>query len=276
MAVRKYKPTSPGRRGASVSTFDEVTRAKPEKSLVAKGRKKAGRNNKGKITTRHQGGGNKRRYRVVDFRRNKDGVPAKVAHIEYDPNRSARIALLHYADGEKRYILAPQGVSVGDTLMSGERAEIRPGNALALRNIPVGTVIHAVELRPGGGAKMARSAGVSVQLMAKEGTYATVRLPSGETRRVEAACKGVVGVVGNAEHELVQIGKAGRNRWKNKRPSVRGVAMNPVDHPLGGGEGKSSGGRHPTTPWGKKEGRTRKKNNPSNKYIVRRRGKGRG
>jgi large subunit ribosomal protein L2 len=276
MAVRKYKPTSPGRRGASVSTFDEVTRAKPEKSLVAKGRKKAGRNNKGKITTRHQGGGNKRRYRVVDFRRNKDGVPAKVAHIEYDPNRSARIALLHYADGEKRYILAPQGVSVGDTLMSGDRAEIRPGNALPLRNIPVGTVIHAVELRPGGGAKMARSAGVSVQLMAKEGTYATVRLPSGETRRVEAACKGVVGVVGNAEHELVQIGKAGRNRWKNKRPSVRGVAMNPVDHPLGGGEGKSSGGRHPTTPWGKKEGRTRKKNNPSNKYIVRRRGKGRG
>ena len=276
MAVRKYKPTSPGRRGASVSTFDEVTRAKPEKSLVAKGRKKAGRNNKGKITTRHQGGGNKRRYRVVDFRRNKDGVPAKVAHIEYDPNRSARIALLHYADGEKRYILAPQGVSVGDTLMSGDRAEIRPGNALPLRNIPVGTVIHAVELRPGGGAKMARSAGVSVQLMAKEGTYATVRLPSGETRRVEAACKGVVGVVGNAEHELVQIGKAGRNRWKNKRPSVRGVAMNPVDHPLGGGEGKSSGVRHPTTPWGKKEGRTRKKNNPSNKYIVRRRGKGRG
>jgi len=259
-----------------VSTFDEVTRAKPEKSLVAKGRKKAGRNNKGKITTRHQGGGNKRRYRVVDFRRNKDGVPAKVAHIEYDPNRSARIALLHYADGEKRYILAPQGVSVGDTLMSGDRAEIRPGNALPLRNIPVGTVIHAVELRPGGGAKMARSAGVSVQLMAKEGTYATVRLPSGETRRVQAACKGVVGVVGNAEHELVQIGKAGRNRWKNKRPSVRGVAMNPVDHPLGGGEGKSSGGRHPTTPWGKKEGRTRKKNNPSNKYIVRRRGKGRG
>jgi large subunit ribosomal protein L2 len=276
MAVRKYKPTSPGRRGASVSTFDEVTRAKPEKSLVAKGRKKAGRNNKGKITTRHQGGGNKRRYRVVDFRRNKDGVPAKVAHIEYDPNRSARIALLHYADGEKRYILAPQGVSVGDTLMSGDRAEIRPGNALPLRNIPVGTVIHAVELRPGGGAKMARSAGVSVQLMAKEGIYATVRLPSGETRRVEAGCKGVVGVVGNAEHELVQIGKAGRNRWKNKRPSVRGVAMNPVDHPLGGGEGKSSGGRHPTTPWGKKEGRTRKKNNASNKYIVRRRGKGRG
>jgi large subunit ribosomal protein L2 len=276
MAVRKYKPTSPGRRGASVSSFDDLTRATPEKQLVAKGRKKAGRNNKGKITTRHQGGGTKRRYRIVDFRRNKDGVPARVAHIEYDPNRSARIALLHYLDGEKRYILAPQGVSVGDTLLSGDAADIRPGNALRLRNIPVGTVLHAVELRPGGGAKMARSAGVSVQLMAKEGKYATVRLPSGETRRIEAACKGVVGVVGNAEHELVELGKAGRNRWRGKRPSVRGVAMNPVDHPLGGGEGKSSGGRHPTTPWGKKEGRTRRKNNPSNKYIVRRRGKGRG
>jgi large subunit ribosomal protein L2 len=275
MPVRKYKPTSPGRRGASVSTFNDLTRDKPEKSLVSKGRKKAGRNNKGRITTRHQGGGTKRRYRVVDFRRNKDGVPAKVAHLEYDPNRSARIALLHYVDGEKRYILAPQGVSVGDTVMSGDRAEIRPGNALPLRNIPIGTVIHAVELRPGGGAKMARSAGASVQLMAKEGAYATVRLPSGETRRVEAACKGVVGIVGNAEHELVQVGKAGRNRWRNKRPSVRGVAMNPVDHPLGGGEGKASGGRHPTSPWGKKEGRTRKKKNPSNKYIVRRRGKGR-
>ena len=275
MPVRKYKPTSPGRRGASVSTFKELTRDKPEKSLVAKGRKKAGRNNKGRITTRHQGGGVKRRYRVVDFRRNKDGVPAKVAHLEYDPNRSARIALLHYVDGEKRYILAPQGVAVGDTVMSGDRAEIRPGNALPLRNIPIGTVIHAVELRPGGGAKMARSAGASVQLMAKEGGYATLRLPSGETRRVEAACKGVVGIVGNAEHELVQVGKAGRNRWRNKRPSVRGVAMNPVDHPLGGGEGKASGGRHPTTPWGKKEGRTRRKNKASNKYIVRRRGKGR-
>jgi large subunit ribosomal protein L2 len=276
MAVRKYKPTTPGRRGASVAGFEELTRSKPEKSLVAKGRKKAGRNNAGRITTRHQGGGTKRKYRVIDFRRTKDGVPAKVAEIEYDPNRSARIALLHYADGDKRYILAPQGVSVGDSLISGEKADIRPGNALPLRNIPVGTVIHAVELRPGGGAKMARSAGASVQLMAKEGKYATVRLPSGETRMVEAACKGVVGVVGNAEHELVQVGKAGRNRWKGKRPSVRGVAMNPVDHPLGGGEGKSSGGRHPVSPWGKKEGRTRKKGKASNKYIVRRRGKGRG
>jgi large subunit ribosomal protein L2 len=276
MAVRKYKPTTPGRRGGSVSGFDDITRPKPEKSLVVKGRKKAGRNNKGRITTRHQGGGNKRRYRVVDFRRNKDGVPAKVAHIEYDPNRSARIALLHYMDGEKRYILAPQGLGVGDVLMSGEGAEVRPGNALPLRNIPVGTVVHAVELKPGGGAKMARSAGASIQLMAKEGRLATLRLPSGEMRLVESACKGTVGEVGNAEHELIALGKAGRNRWLNKRPSVRGVAMNPVDHPLGGGEGKASGGRHPTSPWGKKEGRTRKKGKVSNKLIVRRRGKGRG
>jgi large subunit ribosomal protein L2 len=276
MPVRKYKPTSPGRRGASVSSFDELTRATPEKSLLDKGRTKAGRNNKGRITTRHQGGGTKQRFRRIDFRRDKDGVPAKVAHIEYDPNRSARIALLHYVDGEKRYILAPAGVSVGDRLMSGERAEIRPGNALPLRNIPVGTVIHAIELKPGGGAKMARSAGASVQLVAKEGRFATVRLPSGEMRMVEVACKAAVGEVGNAEHELVQLGKAGRSRWKGKRPSVRGVAMNPVDHPLGGGEGKSSGGRHPTSPWGKPEGRTRKKGKPSDKLIVRRRGKGRG
>jgi large subunit ribosomal protein L2 len=276
MAVRKYKPTTPGRRGASVSTFDEVTRAKPEKSLVTKGRNKAGRNTHGRITARHQGGGNKRRYRLVDFRRNKDGIAAKVAHIEYDPNRSARIALLHYVDGEKRYILAPEGLAVGDRLMSGPEAEIRPGNALPLRNIPVGTVVHAIELKPGAGAKMARSAGTSVQLMAKEGHLATLRLPSGETRMVPSTCKATVGAVGNAEHELISLGKAGRARWQRKRPSVRGVAMNPVDHPLGGGEGKSSGGRHPTSPWGQKEGRTRKKNKVSNKYIVRRRGKGRG
>ncbi len=276
MAVRKYKPTTPGRRGASVSTFEEITRAKPEKSLVAKGRNKAGRNTHGRITARHQGGGNKRRYRVVDFRRNKDGIPAKVAHIEYDPNRSARLALLHYVDGEKRYILAPEGLAVGDRLMSGPDAEIRPGNALPLRNIPVGTVVHAIELKPGAGAKMARSAGTSVQLMAKEGHLATLRLPSGETRMVPSTCRATVGAVGNAEHELISIGKAGRARWQRKRPSVRGVAMNPVDHPLGGGEGKSSGGRHPTSPWGQKEGRTRKKNKVSNKYIVRRRGKGRG
>ena len=276
MAVRKYKPTTPGRRGASVSSFDEVTRATPEKSLLDKGRNRAGRNSAGRITTRHQGGGNKRRYRRIDFKRNKDGVPAKVAHIEYDPNRTARIALLHYADGEKRYILAPGGLSVGDRLVSGERADIRPGNALPLRNIPVGTTVHAVELQPGAGARMARSAGASIQVMAKEGRYATLRLPSGEMRLVLAACKATVGEVGNAEHELVQLGKAGRSRWMRKRPSVRGVAMNPVDHPLGGGEGKSSGGRHPTSPWGKKEGRTRHKKKASNKLIVRRRGKWRG
>jgi large subunit ribosomal protein L2 len=228
------------------------------------------------VTARHQGGGNKRRYRQIDFKRNKDGVPAKVAHIEYDPNRTARIALLHYVDGEKRYILAPEGLAVGDRLSSGEGADIRAGNSLPLRNIPVGTTVHAVELQPGAGARMARSAGASVQVMAKEGGYATLRLPSGETRMVLATCKATVGEVGNAEHELIQLGKAGRNRWKRKRPSVRGVAMNPVDHPLGGGEGKSSGGRHPTSPWGKKEGRTRNKKKASTKFIVRRRGKGRG
>jgi large subunit ribosomal protein L2 len=276
MPTRKYKPTTPGRRGASVSGFDEITRDRPEKSLLGKGRNRAGRNNSGRVTTRHQGGGAKRRYRIIDFRRTKDGISAKVAAIEYDPNRSARIALLHYADGEKRYILAPQGIAVGDRLMSGEGADIRPGNALPLRNIPVGTVIHGVELKPGAGAKMARSAGSSVQLVAKEGRYATLRLPSGEMRLVEATCRAVVGEVGNPEHELVALGKAGRARWLRKRPEVRGVAMNPVDHPLGGGEGKSSGGRHPTTPWGKKEGRTRKKGKASSKFILRRRGKGRG
>lgn len=276
MGIRKYKPTTPGRRGASVSTFEELTRDRPEKSLLDRPRKKAGRNNAGRITTRHQGGGTKRRYRVIDFKRNKDGVPAKVAHIEYDPNRTARIALLHYADGEKRYILAPNGLRQGDRVVSGEGADIRPGNALPLRNIPVGTTVHAVELKPGAGAKLARSAGTSVQVMAKEGAYATLRLPSGEMRMVHSACKATVGEVGNPEHELIQLGKAGRNRWLGKRPSVRGVAMNPVDHPLGGGEGKSSGGRHPASPWGKKEGRTRKRKKASDKYIVRRRGKGRG
>ena len=275
MAVRKYKPTTPGRRGGSVSTFDEITRSTPEKALLTKGRKKAGRNVHGRITTRHQGGGTKRRYRLIDFKRNKDGIPAKVATIEYDPNRSSRIALLHYADGEKRYILAPDGVRVGDQLMSGEGAEIRPGNALPLRNIPVGTVVHNVELKPGAGGKMARSAGSSVQLVAKEGDKATLRLPSGEMRMVPLSCRATVGEVGNAEAELISVGKAGRARWKNKRPSVRGVAMNPVDHPLGGGEGKSSGGRHPVSPWGKPEGRTRKKK-PSDRLIVRRRRKKRG
>jgi large subunit ribosomal protein L2 len=275
MPVRKYKPTTPGRRGASVSDFAEISRAKPEKSLTVGLRKKAGRNAQGRITTRHQGGGHKRQYRLIDFKRNKDGIPAKVASIEYDPNRSARIALLHYADGEKRYVLAAQGVKVGDKLRSGPGSDIRPGNALPLASIPVGTVVHAVELKPGAGAKMARSAGAGVQLLAKEGGFATLRMPSGEIRMVPAQCRATVGEVGNPEHELVSWGKAGRNRWRGKRPSVRGVAMNPVDHPLGGGEGKSSGGRHPTSPWGKKEGRTRKPK-PSDKLIVRRRGKGRG
>ena len=275
MAIRKTKPTSPGRRFQSYSDYKELTRAEPEKSLVEPKPKKAGRNNYGRVTTRHQGGGNKNRYRKVDFRRNKDGVPAKVAHVEYDPNRTARIALLHYADGEKRYILLPNRVKVGDKLASGPGAEIRPGNALPLRNIPVGTVVHNVELKPGAGGKMARSAGSSVQLVAKEGDKATLRLPSGEMRMVPLSCRATVGEVGNAEAELISVGKAGRARWKNKRPSVRGVAMNPVDHPLGGGEGKSSGGRHPVSPWGKPEGRTRKKK-PSDQLIVRRRRKKRG
>jgi large subunit ribosomal protein L2 len=275
MAIRKLKPTTPGQRGSSVSDFSEITRRRSEKSLTRPLKKKAGRNVHGRITARHQGGGHKRQYRAIDFKRNKDGIPAKVASIEYDPNRSARIALLHYADGEKRYILAPQGLSRGDRVQSGAGADIRPGNALPLASIPVGTIVHAVELKAGAGAKMARSAGSGVQLLAKEAGFATLRLPSGEIRLVEAKCRATVGEVGNPEHELVSWGKAGRNRWRGKRPSVRGVAMNPVDHPLGGGEGKSSGGRHPTSPWGKPEGRTRKPK-PSDKLIVRRRGKRRG
>jgi large subunit ribosomal protein L2 len=258
-----------------VSDFGEVTRSTPEKSLTRPSPKRAGRNAYGRVTARHQGGGHKRQYRVIDFRRNKDGVPAKVATIEYDPNRTARIALLHYTDGEKRYILAPQGLAVGDRIMSGSGADVRPGNALPLASIPVGTLVHAVELKPGAGAKMARSAGVGVQVLAKEAGRATLRMPSGEIRMVDARCRATVGEVGNAERELVSWGKAGRTRWLGVRPSVRGVAMNPVDHPLGGGEGKSSGGRNPTSPWGKKEGRTRKPK-PSDKLIVRRRGKGRG
>src|SRR5438093_442705 len=275
MGLKAYRPTSPGRRGMTAVTGEDLAKKRPEKSLTESRRSSGGRNNDGRMTVRARGSGHKRLYRLVDFKRDKVGVPARVVAIEYDPNRSARIALLHYVDGEKRYILSPQGLRVGDRLTSGEGAEVRPGNALPLRNIPVGTVIHAVELKPGGGAKMARSAGTSVQLVAKEGRYATLRLPSGEMRLVEATCRATVGVVGNAEHELVQLGKAGRARWKNKRPSVRGVAMNPVDHPLGGGEGKSSGGRHPTSPWGKKEGRTRHKK-ASDKLIIRRRGKKRG
>jgi large subunit ribosomal protein L2 len=276
MGIRNYKPTSPGRRGASGADFVEVTRSTPEKSLLAPTPKSGGRNVHGRITSRHRGGGHKQRYRIVDFRRNKDGVPAKVAAIEYDPNRTSRVALLHYLDGEKRYILAPNRLGVGDMVESGEGADIKPGNALPLRSIPVGTMVHAVELRPGGGAKMGRSAGVAIQLLAKEGGRATLRMPSGEIRQVEVTCRATVGEVGNSEHDLISWGKAGRSRQKGRRPHTRGVAMNPVDHPLGGGEGKSSGGRHPVSPWGKPEGRTRRRNKSSNKLILRRRGKGRG
>lgn len=272
MAIRKYKPTTPGRRGSSVADFVELTRTEPEKSLLRPLHKTGGRNNNGRITTRHKGGGHKRQYRVIDFRRHdKDGIPAKVAHIEYDPNRTARIALLHYADGAKRYILCPNKVKQGDPIEQGPSADIKPGNNLPLRNIPVGTVIHAVEMRPGGGAKIARSAGASVQLVAKEGKNAQLRMPSGEIRNVDARCRATVGEVGNAEQANISWGKAGRKRWKGVRPTVRGVVMNPFDHPHGGGEGKTSGGRHPVSPWGKPEGRTRRANKASDKQIVRRR-----
>jgi len=273
MAIRKYKPTTPARRGGSVSDFATVTRSTPEKSLLAPLPQKAGRNVHGRITSRHRGGGHKRKYRVIDFRRNKDGVPATVAAIEYDPNRSARIALLHYHDGEKRYVLAPRNLKVGSIVESGSEADIKVGNALPLRNIPVGTTIHAVEIQPGGGATFGRSAGTAIQLLAKEGKSAAIRLPSGEIRLVDARCRASIGSVGNEEHELMSLGKAGRTRWKGVRPQTRGVAMNPVDHPLGGGEGKSSGGRHPTDPWGNPERRTRKRNHRSDQYIIRRRGK---
>jgi large subunit ribosomal protein L2 len=271
MPLRKRKPTSAGRRFQSVSDFSEITKTTPEKSLLAPKSKTGGRNAHGRKTSRHRGGGHKQQYRIIDFKRNKDGVPAKVAAIEYDPNRNARIALLHYLDGEKRYILAPRDVKVGDMLQSGEGADIRPGNALPMRFIPVGSVVHNVELKPGGGGKLARSAGMSLQLVAKEGDFATLRLPSTEMRRVPIDCRATLGEVGNAEAELISIGKAGRNRWKGKRPQTRGVAMNPVDHPLGGGEGKTSGGRHPVSPWGKPEGRTRKSGKESDKLIIRRR-----
>ncbi|MAT61402.1 MAG: 50S ribosomal protein L2 [Micrococcales bacterium] len=275
MGIRRYKPTTPGRRGSSVSDFSEVTRTTPEKSLTKPLPKKGGRNNSGKITTRHKGGGHKRAYREIDFRRaDKDGVNAKVAEIEYDPNRTARIALLHYVDGTKRYIIAPDKLRQGDVVETGSAADIKPGNNLPLRNIPVGTVIHAVELKPGGGAKLARSAGSRIQLVAKEGKMAQLRMPSGEIRNVDARCRATVGEVGNAEQGNINWGKAGRNRWKGKRPTVRGVAMNPVDHPHGGGEGKSSGGRHPVNPKGRPEGRTRRPGKPSDKYIVRRRKSG--
>ena len=271
MAVRRRNPTSPGRRFQTVSDFSGITTTKPEKSLVAKKTSTGGRNNHGRKTARHRGGGHKQRYRIIDFKRAKDGVPATVASVEYDPNRNCRILLLHFHDGEKRYILAPDGVGVGDVLQNGPGSEIRPGNALPLRYIPVGTTIHAVELKPGGGARMARSAGASAQLVAKEGSFATLRLPSTEMRRVPIDCRATVGSVGNAEAELIKLGKAGRARWKGVRPQTRGVAMNPVDHPLGGGEGKSSGGRHPVSPWGQPEGRTRNKKKKSQQMIIRRR-----
>lgn len=271
MALRTRKPTSPGRRFQTVSDFSEITKTTPEKSLLASKTKTGGRNNYGRKTSRHRGGGHKQQYRVIDFRRNKNGIPATVAAIEYDPNRNCRIALLHYHDGEKRYILAPAGLKVGDKVQSGQGADIRTGNALPMRYIPTGSVVHNVELRPGGGGKIARGAGMSVQLVAKDGGYATLRLPSTEMRRVEIDCVATLGVVGNAEHELIKIGKAGRNRWKGKRPQTRGVAMNPVDHPLGGGEGKTSGGRHPVSPWGQPEGRTRARQKDSDKLIIRRR-----
>jgi large subunit ribosomal protein L2 len=278
MGVRNFRPTSPGRRFMSVSDFEEVTRSTPEKSLLAPVTRKGGRNNNGRITTRHQGGGHKRRYRIIDFKRTKDGVPAKVAAIEYDPNRSARIALLHYADGAKAYILAPVRLEVGSMVESGPEADIKIGNALPLASIPTGTVVHAIELRPGQGARMCRSAGTSAQLVAKEADTALLRLPSGELRRVSATCRATVGQVGNTTHENESGGKAGRSRWKGKRPTVRGTVMNPVDHPHGGGEGKSKG-NHPVTPWGKPTlgHRTRDPKKASSKDIVRgrRRGKGR-
>ncbi len=271
MPVRKYRPTSPGRRFQSVSTFEEITKETPEKSLLVPRRVTGGRNALGRITCRHKGGGHKRMYRLIDFRRDKAGIPAKVAAIEYDPNRSARIALLHYADGEKRYILAPLGLNVGDRVMSGPEAEVRVGNALPLRNIPVGVNVHNVELQPGQGARLVRTAGSMAQFVAKEGEYGLLRLPSGEMRKVRLDCMATVGQIGNLEHENVSIGKAGRSRWLGIRPSVRGVAMNPHDHPLGGGEGKSSGGRHPTSPWGKREVKTRSRRKQSTRYIVKRR-----
>lgn len=276
MAIRSRKPTSPARRFQTSADFSEVTKSTPEKTLLASKPKTGGRNAYGRKTSRHRGGGHKQRYRVVDFKRTKDAVTAKVAAIEYDPNRTCRIALLHYADGEKAYILAPKGLNVGDHVESGQGADIKPGNAMPLRYIPVGTTIHNVELRPGQGGKVGRSAGIAVQLVAKEGDYATLRMPSTEMRRVPIDCRATVGEVGNSEHELVKIGKAGRNRWKGVKPQTRGVAMNPVDHPLGGGEGRTSGGRPAVSPWGKPEGRTRSKKKASQKMIVRRRRSGRG
>jgi len=276
MAVKRFKPTSPGRRFATVSTFEEITKSEPEKSLLAPLSKKAGRNNYGRITVRHQGGGHKRAYRIIDFKRNKDDVPAKVAGIEYDPNRTANIALLHYADGEKRYILAPLGLRVGQTVISGFKVEVRPGNAMPLRSIPTGTFVHNIEMKIGHGGQLARSAGTAAQLAAKEGDTAFIRLPSGELRLVPIDCRATVGQTGNIEHENLTIGKAGRSRWLGRRPTVRGSVMNPCDHPHGGGEGRAPIGlKRPVTPWGKPTlgYKTRKKNKASDKMIVRRRKK---
>ncbi|MDQ2732057.1 MAG: 50S ribosomal protein L2 [Armatimonadota bacterium] len=273
MAINKSRPYTPSRRYTSISAFKEITKKKPEKALLTHKRIRAGRNNAGRISVRHQGGGNKQMYRIIDFKRNKDGIPAKVAAIEYDPNRTARIALLFYVDGEKRYILCPQGLKVGDMLMSGEGSDIRTGNALPLRFMPLGATIHNIEMQPGRGGQICRGAGTSAQLMAKEGAYATLRLPSGEVRRILLSCRATLGSVGNEDHENQSMGKAGRNRWKNKRPSVRGVVMNPVDHPHGGGEGKAPVGRPgPLTPWGKPTlGYKTRRNKTSEKFIVKHR-----
>ncbi|HUT26232.1 MAG TPA: 50S ribosomal protein L2 [Sumerlaeia bacterium] len=275
MSIKTYKPTSPSRRSMTTLGFEEITRDAPEKSLVRKLAKKAGRSRQGRITCRHKGGGHKRRYRSIDFRRDKDGVPARVAAIEYDPNRTANIALLHYADGEKRYIIAPEGLKMNDTVESGPGADVRVGCALPVRTIPLGTTVHCIELRPRGGAKLAKTAGASAQVIAKDADYVHLRLPSSEVRRIHGECRATVGVVGNSDHANVKIGKAGRSRWLGIRPTVRGVAMNPVDHPMGGGEGRTSGGRHPCSPWGKqtKGLKTRGKRKASSRFIVARRRK---
>ncbi|MBM4286763.1 MAG: 50S ribosomal protein L2 [Deltaproteobacteria bacterium] len=274
MALIQRKPTSPGRRFQTGHDFSEITKTEPEKSLVVSISKKGGRNNYGRVTARHRGGGHKRLYRIIDFKRNKENVPAKVASIEYDPNRSSRIALLHYLDGDKRYILAPVDLKVGDMVLSSPEADIKPGNALPLRNIPLGTQVHNIELKPGKGGQMARAAGASAQLVAREGNYAQLKLPSGEVRVVHVNCKATIGQLSNVEHENLSIGKAGRKRWLGKKPHVRGVAMNPVDHPMGGGEGKSSGGRHPVSPWGKPtKGYKTRKPKESDRYIIKRRNK---
>ncbi|MEX2204688.1 MAG: 50S ribosomal protein L2 [Myxococcota bacterium] len=273
MATRNYKPTSPGRRGMSVADFSDLTKKKPERALTKGKSSSGGRNVRGKITSYHRGGGHKRLFRDIDFKRDKWDIPAKVASIEYDPNRSARIALLHYADGEKRYVVAPQGMNVGDRVMTSERAEIKPGNTLPLRAIPTGSLVHNIELKPGKGGQLVRSAGMGAQLMACDANYAQLKLPSGETRMVLATCLATIGQVGNAEHENVAVGKAGRSRWLGIRPNVRGVAMNPVDHPHGGGEGRTSGGRHPVSPWGQPtKGHKTRNNRRTDRFIIRRRG----